>query len=277
MLFKLYKYDMKSIIRQILPAWIIAPILSIVFGFACLDAEREQINSTIGTAEYFIGDNIIPMILGFALFGVFVAIAVITLLFIIQRFWKGLLGDEGYLMLTLPVKNRDHIIAKLLSALTVGALSVLDAFLSIMCLVAVFEGGLIALFDGIATILDEVQWNTGELAPYAIMFVLMIIAGIIMNIYQIYISMAIGQMVEKYRIAASVVAYFVITMIINVISSICLLAIGIRYSAGLAFEMMTNPGSVMSTMIITLVSSIILIVVFHVITEMILSKRLNLV
>lgn len=274
MIFKLYKYDMKSIIRQILPAWIIAPIISVAFGFASVSAGMEYVDEN---AEYFIGDSIVPMILGFALFGVFVAIAVITLLFIIQRFWKGLLGDEGYLMLTLPVKSRDHIIAKLLSSLTVFALSALDAFISIICLVAVFEGGISALFDAIRNILEEVQWNRVNLAPYLIVFILMILAGIITSIYQIYVSMAIGQMVGKYRIAASVVAYFVISMIMNVISSICFLAIGVRYAAGLAYEMIVNPNSVMSTMIITLISSIIFIVVFHIITEIILNKKLNLI
>ena len=40
---------------------------------------------------------------------VIIAAFVITLIVIIQRFYKNLLTDEGYLMFTLPVKAHSHI------------------------------------------------------------------------------------------------------------------------------------------------------------------------
>jgi hypothetical protein len=36
-----------------------------------------------------------------------------TLIVLIQRFYKNLLGDEGYLMFTLPVQSWSHILSKL--------------------------------------------------------------------------------------------------------------------------------------------------------------------
>ena len=61
------------------------------------------------------------------LFGLYVATGVLTLIFICERFYKGLLGDEGYLMFTLPASVSAHIGAKTLSALILELLSFLVA------------------------------------------------------------------------------------------------------------------------------------------------------
>lgn len=281
MLFKLYKYDVKSIFRQLLPVWILAPILSVVFGFACVSSNEEYVGVISGETEYFIGDNVLPIILGLALFGVFVAIAVITILFVVQRFWKGLLGDEGYLMHTLPVKTRDLIISKLLSALTIGGLSVIDGFISILCMMAVFEGGIPALKYAADLFFVEVKESLGNsLVPFIIFLILAGIADVIANIYQIYTSMAIGQIFGSHRIAASVIVYMGISLALNTISSfgvIFLTVLGFEDNISRTILRLTSPGAMINGFIISIVCSIILTVGFHIITSIILKKKLNLV
>lgn len=281
MLFKLYKYDMKSIIRQLLPIWILAPILSIAFGLSSVSAGTEYSASMDGNAEYFIGDSIVPIILGFALFGVFVALAVLTLLFIIQRFWKGLLGDEGYLMFTLPVKTSELIISKMLSALTIGLLSTIDAIISIMCMVTVFEGGLKAMGNALGMLVDEMKMSLGDyFAPFLIVLILVLFVGAIASIYQIYISMAIGQTFNNHRIAASVIVYAVISMVLNTLESLGLVmvsAIGFASDVEMAYMAMVNPQNMISAMLVSLVLTLVLIVVYHIVTNMIFKKKLNLV
>lgn len=281
MLFKLYKYDVKSIFRQLLPVWILAPILSVVFGFACVSSNEEYVGVISGETEYFIGDNVLPIILGLALFGVFVAIAVITILFVVQRFWKGLLGDEGYLMHTLPVKTRDLIISKLLSALTIGGLSVIDGFISILCMMAVFEGGIPALKYAADLFFAEVKESLGNsFVPFIIFLILAGIVDVIANIYQIYTSMAIGQIFGSHRIAASVIVYMGISLALNTISSfglIFLTVLGFEDNISRTILRLTSPGAMINGFIISIVCSIILTVGFHIITSIILKKKLNLV
>lgn len=281
MLFKLYKYDMKSIIRQILPVWILAPVLSVVFGFACVSSREEYEMSLDGTAEFFIGDNIFPLIIGLSLFGVFVAIGVITILFVILRFWRGILGDEGYLMHTLPVKTGDLIVSKLLSALTIGGLTIIDGFISIMCMVAVFEGGLFALKLTLDMFLGEMKETLGDFfATFIILMGISLIINIIANIYQVYVSMSLGQLFGVRRIAASVIVYMGITVMLNTISALWLLivaAMGFEDDISTTIMRISSPSGMINGFIVSIVSSVILIIVFHVITSVILKKKLNLV
>lgn len=60
-------------------------------------------------------------------FGLFMAAFVLTLIIQIQRFSKNLLGDEGYLMFTLPASVSQHITAKLVVAVLLDVLSVAAA------------------------------------------------------------------------------------------------------------------------------------------------------
>ena len=45
-----------------------------------------------------------------------ISISAITLIIMVQRFYKNLLGDEGYLMFTLPVKTWQNVLNKLIFA-----------------------------------------------------------------------------------------------------------------------------------------------------------------
>lgn len=86
MLGKLLKYELKATSRTFLP----------IYGALILVA--------LGNRLFRMGN----INLGFGLttailVGLFVALGVLTLMVTIQRFNRNLLGDEGYLMFTLPV------------------------------------------------------------------------------------------------------------------------------------------------------------------------------
>ena len=94
MLGKLLKYDLRSMLKQFAFIWPAALVMAVVNRF------------TIGLLDS--GDTFPELVSGMSmLIYVFILMAlyVVSLLFIIQRFYKGLLGDEGYLMFTLPVKS----------------------------------------------------------------------------------------------------------------------------------------------------------------------------
>ena len=131
MLGKLMKYDLRSCLRKFGPLWIAALALSVLIGLSF----RFIVDIKTGTLLTFLL-GILPSM---ALFGLFVAMAVMALIFVIQRFYRGLLGDEGYLMFTLPVSAGAHIASKGLTALILEVVSALVALLSGFLLVAVFR------------------------------------------------------------------------------------------------------------------------------------------
>ena len=96
MLFKLLKYDFRSMWKTFSLVWAACLVLALVNRFT-LPFEG-QTNVTIGP-----GDGILAFITALVFFGVLFAMFVAVMIFVIQRFYKGLLGDEGYLMNTLPV------------------------------------------------------------------------------------------------------------------------------------------------------------------------------
>ena len=73
----------------------------------------------------------LPAISSMLYMGVMMAAFVVTAVILIQRFYKNLLGSEGYLMFTLPVTVTQHLLSKTIIAVVMIALSGIAAFLSI--------------------------------------------------------------------------------------------------------------------------------------------------
>ena len=110
MLGKLMKYDLRSGIRTFALIWIGLAALAAINGLTLRIAFDGDIQSEL--ANFII--TVLPMVLLVALY---VAMGIFMLVFIINRFYKGLLGDEGYLMFTLPVSVSEHIGSKLLTSI----------------------------------------------------------------------------------------------------------------------------------------------------------------
>ena len=81
-------------------------------------------------AEQHVG-FMLPAISSMLYMGVMMAAFVVTAVILIQRFYKNLLGSEGYLMFTLPVTVTQHLLSKTIIAVVMIALSGIAAFLSI--------------------------------------------------------------------------------------------------------------------------------------------------
>ncbi len=105
MLGKLMKYEIKSCGRIFFPLYIIVLLFSILSGLF--------INFDDGMHNF----EIIYVIGVLVAFGLFVAMVVLTIVFIVQRFNKSFLGDEGYLMFTLPVSQKKLVLSKFFTSL----------------------------------------------------------------------------------------------------------------------------------------------------------------
>ncbi len=103
MLVKLLKHEFKATGRIFLPMFGLLAIFSVITKYVTGLQKFDSLFSGLLV--------IIPAIL---YGGIIVGIVVMSIVMLIQRFTKNLLGDEGYLMHTLPATAGSHIISKLI-------------------------------------------------------------------------------------------------------------------------------------------------------------------
>ena len=185
---KLIKYEFRSVIRQIGVLWAATPIMAIIFMLIDKFYMQSEAFET-GKSAFA---STLQMISGFVYAGVFMALIVATVLIILQRFYKGLLRDEGYLMHTLPVKPWQLITAKGFTAFVVVIISGIIAVISIFILIGVSIS--ISISD-LGELLADIFGMYGEepvYILYTIEAILLVALSILKTIYKTYASMSIG-------------------------------------------------------------------------------------
>lgn len=287
MLKKLCKYEFRSIGRTLIPIYIAVIAVSIITSFTMginIEYNRNYNNILDGGVNLVYQlQGIFTVVMSLTYFAVMVALFVLTFVIILQRFYKGLLCDEGYLMFTLPVKPWQLITSKGITAFVMCILSCIVSCISIFIMViGVAEDRWILL----AQMFSFKNWGMffvrlNEVVPlwglYALEIIVYIIVGSLASLYQVYVSMAIGHLAKKNRIIMSVVAYIVISMILSFVSGLFGVfgAFTIQASQNY-FSIHIGEAFLHALLIFSIIISIIECVVFFVITERILSKKLNL-
>ena len=122
MLGKLLKYEMKGTGRTLVP----------FYGLMLLLAVITRIFNGINIHKFSTLGEIAMGIVAFAYGLTMASVMMLTAFLVIQRFYRTVYGDEGYLTHTLPVKSRDIIISKTVSAFLWIVLSAVVAFASVM-------------------------------------------------------------------------------------------------------------------------------------------------
>ncbi len=268
---KLIKFEFKSIIKQIGAIWAAVPVVAV---FCCIidyvfnntDFARNNMHS-IG--------SILQTISGILYVTVFVVLIAVTILIILQRFYKGLLKDEGYLMHTLPVKPWQLITSKGVVAFVVTVVSGIVAFLSIMILVGI--GTLPEIFSALADAIRALN-QVPEYYLYVFEVILLIVLSIFKSIYQLYASMSIGQLSNTHKVLFSVLSYmgisFVLTTLLVIIMTVLDSAVG--YGIAEMFSNMEVFWGGQLIIIAAIVVTAVQLIAFHVISERLLSRKLNL-
>lgn len=218
MLGKLMKYDLRSGIRTFALIWIGLAALAAINGLTLRIAFDGDIQSKL--ANFII--TVLPMVLLVALY---VAMGIFMLVFIINRFYKGLLGDEGYLMFTLPVSVSEHIGSKLLTSMIFQIGSFAVAVLSGVLLMAVLTP---PNFSDVAQAFQEagrylrvnpLPAGTGWVVAEFIVYTLIAAA---VSILQIYTAISIGHLAKKNRGWFALLAYVGISIAFSIIMNGCM-------------------------------------------------------
>lgn len=108
MLKQLLKYEFKATKRLYFGLYLALALLSVVLGVSFRQENARVDNTNFGRLE------VILMVLYLS---VIFAIAVLCFVSTVQRFYKNLLGREGYLMHTLPVTETQLILSKLITSM----------------------------------------------------------------------------------------------------------------------------------------------------------------
>ena len=210
MLGKLLKYDLRSMGKQFAFVWPAVLVLALVNRFTFGNALEN------GGADLSLPGQLATGLTFLVYWAVILAMMVLTLVFIIQRFFKGLLGDEGYLMHTLPVKTWQLMVSKLICAMAACAASLLVAVLSVLIIVPVAAADLLGFLPELFRALGS-QGVNGFLAPLELLVLVLVSLG--QCCLHLYLAMAIGHLFGKNRIVMSVVAFLVINFVVSSVFS----------------------------------------------------------
>lgn len=227
MLGKLIKYELKSSLRTLVPLYIGTLIVATLcsLNVAYYTSERFLTQMNFGG---MMGNGIFSAILFLLLFSLCVAMIVLTGMTIVTRFGVSLLGNEGYLMFTLPVTQIQLLWSKLLSAFFWSLISILVMTLSgvIISGVAIIRVGNFADYH----FWNELQYLFSELGGGTTMLLSMGngVASLASLILVIYLALMVGQMEQfcKYKIPVSVGAFFLIEWAFSTLDTIILWAMG---------------------------------------------------
>ncbi len=221
----------------------------------------------------------LPVVLIFMLYIILmVSIIIMTCVLSVTRFYKNLLGLEGYLMFSLPCSTASLIASKVISVLLWSMLSTLVSFLSVGISALSAYGP--DLFKSILNYFNHPQTlhNLSSASLATFLFLLMMIFGATASIIRIYAAIAIGHQFNNHRILMSIVAlvgFNIIGTILTTLLERTDLYFGIFDSMGRIFAANSNQSLYLAQggMILFLIGQTAL---FGLITWFLLDRRLNL-
>lgn len=215
MLGKLIKHEFRATSRIMLPLVAAVLVLSGLSGYAAVMLDAD--------VDYGILNMLFVIIMiGFEL-GIMVVCAM-SLIMMIQRFYKNLLGQEGYLMFTLPVSVDALVWAKLIVSFVWFAVTGLVIMLAMLLMGTVGAAFVLdaetasRLWSGFCDLVRLV--GAGNLAAYAAELILLVFLTALITCLHFYLAMAIGQSFDNRKLLWSVLAFFALNILVSVLPAV---------------------------------------------------------
>lgn len=263
MLSNLMKYEIQATRR------IFLPLYGLILVFACINkvffvSDLNKIRG-IGALPFWISMTVYVLLIA--------ALAVMTLVVLIQRFYKNLLGDEGYLSFTLPVKTHLHLDSKLLVTVMWMLLSFLVAFLSIFLLAADAKTleEIRAVWPQVMSYLGGFGGSVYAIAAEGIVFALLSCAK---EILHIYLSIAIGNFSGKHKLLTGFGVFIGINIIEQIVMSLIVNFSGVISWSRLSLNATTS--AIEGFLGFMIVYTLVFGGLFYFFTHLVLNRKLNL-
>ena len=200
------------------------------------------------------------------------AVFIVAFILMLQRFYKNLLGDEGYIMFTLPASVHQHVWSKLIvSAVWFIATGVVAAFN-------------VSFLTDLASVFPKLfQQMTAYYAVNGTVFALellaLMLAACMSFSLQFYAALAAGHSFANHKMALSVAFFFVFQFVVQMAGAIVLVLLDEgplhQFLLTLDFQL-TGVAAVHFTMVALLLLTVLYGAIFYIVTTITLKKRLNL-
>ncbi len=220
MLKKLLKYEFQATARFFLPLYLLLIVLALLTRLTM----SVTFESNPVLKNYLV--DIPSFLLSFAYGAGLLSIGLVTLLLVVQRFYKNLLGREGYLMFTLPVTPVQLLWSKLLAALVWAAASTLAVIVSLFVLFA--DGNVFYLLGEMFSSFFEAL---AKEAPHSwivmILFLAALIFGALHAVLEVYMAIVLGCQARKNRILLGIGVYIGLSMAEQFLMSIAIVSMAL--------------------------------------------------
>ncbi|MDE7266399.1 MAG: hypothetical protein K2N89_02920 [Lachnospiraceae bacterium] len=214
-----------------------------------------------------------------------------TMLVVAIRFYKTTYTDQGYLTHTLPVESKTLLAAKTIVSVICHLMMLTCVVVTILIIigVGVYHIGNVSEYwdahywhriftEGFSELSESFREEYGiSLGGFVAFYLVFLIISSISGIMTVLGCISLGQLYAKHRILGAIIAYFVV---IGVQQFISYLAMMPTYSRMLRAEALSETMPMFEvispTMIITLLWSVAVSVIMHLINLHMMTKRLNL-
>lgn len=265
---KLFKHEILSYTRNLFPIYLILLVISALTRFIFIFESDRTVFEIISVS------SIVALVVGC------VVCLLMTYVYIITRFYKNLFSNEGYLSFTLPVTPAQHIGVKLL----VGVGLIFCSVLVVLSAILISTAGEVTfeIFKSVGYLANLFAEELGNhFIFYVIEIAFMLVFSIFQSILLIYACISIGQLSRKNRVLAAVGVFFIYYIIVQVISTVFLVAMSLLsatdfYAKIIEWISQNYYAYIHIMFCFSIVLSGVLSLVYYFITHHIIKKKLNL-
>lgn len=284
MLKKLLKYEWKDTRKLLLPINLAVVLITII---GCIMLSTSVFDSEMG---FLLAA---PLLVLYIL--AIITFSCITLVYVYMRFYKNLYTAEGYLMHTLPVTHTQLFHSKLIlgyfwfflnSLLTTLSTTALGASLGFHEAVKEMSGEISESF------INDFLLSAGQTPesfsfadlfgfplPVFILFIfLMVLVSSLSSVLMGYVSVLLGQRMERNKLAASVAIYFGIYMVIQILTSLAVVLPQLINLGNYLEDESTNflAESFQSLFPSMIICYLVMNIIFYVICRILVNRQVNL-
>lgn len=270
MLKKLMKHELRATSRTMLPM--------LLFVLAAAVGGNLSVNRLLESASKPM--NAIGVFLLILFVVAIMSSCIMAFVLMIERFYKNLLRDEGYLMMTLPVSVHQHILSKLLVSLiwffAVAAAS---------CISLVILAFRVDLVKEVFLLLSSLRLhdmtltaNPVHVAAFLLEVALMLTAIMAYVCLLLYAAMSIGHSFTHRKGLLTIIAFFALGMTYSLLENVSLILVGSISLGGFRNWFDSLPTLVQLHLAPLGITGLILIpcALYYAVTAYFLKNRLNL-
>jgi len=285
MLTTLFKHEMRATAKIFLWVYVAFVVVAVVNALTAPNMFGGVLTSGYASAQAYSQSVLVfPELLRGLTMTIYtmaiIAMSIITIVIIILRFYKNLLGDEGYLMFTLPVTREQHLLSKFLAAMVWSICTGVLILLSVLMMFGTLGG-----FEQFVRAIDDMIAAGVPVGRYTFIFIVILIIGSASGILMLYAAMAWGPNLIKNRVGGSILAFIIIYIASQVLFVIIISIMSVTVGSNLIADMfianydtaVNNTLAIFDTIFATvIIYSAIISIACWMLTRFLVNKKLNL-